>query len=449
MDEAPPCPTCAHDWSAADANEASEAPVEQTVKDSAGNPLQDGDSITIVRDSKVEGVGMSKRMLSGVVVIAGLVAASTGLAAPAAADPMAGPTRSIILNAFGDVKATYGESKPFLDSMTNRVDRTGESAYCKGVVEGDLSGQPVTVVITGTGSGNAGPCAQEMLGWYSPNIKEFIWSGIGGVTPAVGGMVDKAGRPLGNAPVMIGDRCIGVASWAYDLHFSNVNDWAAARTSPSNAYDPSGGWWQMMNAKGEQVAPGFDNVQQFAVAQTALADEVLRASKTATDPKRPASVTAKISRFHPNRAHWRDPKSFSYRTCGGEVSSDDFWHGATEDRLARGYMAGLMRVSGINPKAKASNIVAFSAMEAVPWMTAVTRWNAKNGTDFPMVVIRAASNYDMIPLQANGQPVRGKNGKPITAMEDIDAGFDNESSAYAAASAAAPVLRMFQLRAAG
>ena len=384
--------------------------------------------------------------------LAGIVALTTvagvGIASAAEPTPPA-PVRSLILNAFGDANGTYGESQPFINALTNKVDRTSESAYCKAVVEGQLYGQAVTVVVTGTGGGNSGPCTQEMLAWYAPNIKEFIWSGIGGATPAVGGMYDTAGKVLNNPPVMIGDVCIGVASWSWDLHFSNVNDWAAQHQSASNQYGASGGWWQMVNSKGQQVAPGFDNVQQFAVAGTALADEVLAASKSVRLPKRPVSVATKISRFHPDKQQWRTPKYYSYTTCGGEQSGDNFWHGATEDLLSRQYMSTLMRTSGLNKKATADNIVLFSAMEAVPWMTAVTRWNTANGTHFPMVVIRAASNYDQIPLQANGQPVRGKNGKPLNAMQDILLGFDDDSSAYAASTAAAPVLSLFRIRAAG
>ena len=354
--------------------------------------------------------------------------------------------RSLILNAFGDAAGTYGESLPFLTVLAKKVDRTAESAFCQAVVEGDLSGQPVTVIVTGTGGGNSGPCMQEMLGWYSPNIKEVIWSGIGGATPAVGGMYDDAGLPLGNPAVMIGDVCVGSASWSWDLHFSNVNDWAGRRTPPTNIYGPSGGWWQMMDAQGKEVAPGFDNVQQSVVTDPALANEVLAAAQGVRLPKRPASVAATIARFHPDKKTWRAPVYHSYRVCGGEVSGDNFWHGATEDRLAREYMSALMRASGINRKARADGIIAFSAMEAVPWMSAVTRWDARYGTRIPMVVIRAASNYDQIPLASDGQPILGKDGKPLTAMQSILLGFDDTSSAYGAYAAAAPVLRMFQLR---
>ena len=46
------CPECAHEWSASpDVSAENEA----AVKDSNGNPLQDGDSVTVVKDLKVKG----------------------------------------------------------------------------------------------------------------------------------------------------------------------------------------------------------------------------------------------------------------------------------------------------------------------------------------------------------------------------------------------------------
>lgn len=71
-DAAPPCPSCqseytyelngkqvcsmcAHEWSPeADAAEAAEAAV---IKDSAGVPLTDGDTVTVIKDLKVKGAG--------------------------------------------------------------------------------------------------------------------------------------------------------------------------------------------------------------------------------------------------------------------------------------------------------------------------------------------------------------------------------------------------------
>ena len=46
------CPECAHEWSA----NATEAPDdERVIKDSVGNLLQDGDTITVIKDLKVKG----------------------------------------------------------------------------------------------------------------------------------------------------------------------------------------------------------------------------------------------------------------------------------------------------------------------------------------------------------------------------------------------------------
>lgn len=48
------CPECAHEWSAtAAADSAAEG--DKEIKDSVGNVLQDGDTITVIKDLKVKG----------------------------------------------------------------------------------------------------------------------------------------------------------------------------------------------------------------------------------------------------------------------------------------------------------------------------------------------------------------------------------------------------------
>ncbi|MNZ16189.1 hypothetical protein D3C78_331560 [compost metagenome] len=47
------CPECAHEWSANASSEA--ASDEKVIKDSVGNVLQDGDTITVIKDLKVKG----------------------------------------------------------------------------------------------------------------------------------------------------------------------------------------------------------------------------------------------------------------------------------------------------------------------------------------------------------------------------------------------------------
>ena len=47
------CPECAHEWSASAAPEGGET--ARVVKDAHGTVLQDGDSVTVIKDLKVKG----------------------------------------------------------------------------------------------------------------------------------------------------------------------------------------------------------------------------------------------------------------------------------------------------------------------------------------------------------------------------------------------------------
>jgi protein PhnA len=47
------CPECAHEWSASDTT--GDASDERVVKDANGNVLQDGDSVTVIKDLKIKG----------------------------------------------------------------------------------------------------------------------------------------------------------------------------------------------------------------------------------------------------------------------------------------------------------------------------------------------------------------------------------------------------------
>mgnify|MGYP006368005261 FL=1 len=47
------CPECAHEWSKETATESSDD--ARVVKDAHGNVLQDGDSVTVIKDLKVKG----------------------------------------------------------------------------------------------------------------------------------------------------------------------------------------------------------------------------------------------------------------------------------------------------------------------------------------------------------------------------------------------------------
>ncbi len=353
---------------------------------------------------------------------------------------------SIILTAFGDKDATFGETQPFLTALKNKVDRTAKSAFCKGVYEGNISGQSVVIVTTGSGSDNAGACMQELLYEYKSSIKEVIWSGIGGATPAVGGLVDRAGNMRKSAvPVMLGDVCISALAWNYDLNFSSAGDWADGVRKTGKRYDPAGGWWPMKNSDGKASVIGFENVQSFTIADKSLANELVEAAKRVPWPSLSSELQANARRYF-GADQLRKVRVFDSSQCG-EVAGNNFWLGVVEDRLARQYLANLVAVSGYAAKSTSEDdVVAFSAMEGAAWMSVVDRWNKHYRMNIPMALIRAASDYDHTPLAENGDKKQRTDGKSVTAMDDIMLGFNDASAAFAWNNAAQPVLELLKSR---
>ena len=54
------CPECAHEWSAQAAAPAEDGP--RVYKDAAGNVLQDGDTVSVIKDLKLKGSGGTVKM---------------------------------------------------------------------------------------------------------------------------------------------------------------------------------------------------------------------------------------------------------------------------------------------------------------------------------------------------------------------------------------------------
>lgn len=55
------CPECAHEWSPQDGDESADSG-ERVYRDSAGNVLQDGDTVTVIKDLKLKGSGGTIKM---------------------------------------------------------------------------------------------------------------------------------------------------------------------------------------------------------------------------------------------------------------------------------------------------------------------------------------------------------------------------------------------------
>jgi protein PhnA len=56
------CPECSHEWSASAAAEAGADEGAKVYRDSAGNILQDGDTVSVIKDLKLKGSGGTVKM---------------------------------------------------------------------------------------------------------------------------------------------------------------------------------------------------------------------------------------------------------------------------------------------------------------------------------------------------------------------------------------------------
>jgi hypothetical protein len=201
----------------------------------------------------------------------------------------------------------------------------------------------------------------------------------------------------------------------------------------------------MKNSSGKADVVGFENVEQFVIADRALADELAQAAGSVSFPAMDSGVVEKVERFF-SADQVRPVRVFDGTQCG-ELAGNDFWHGVVEDRLSRQLLASLITTSGYAGKpVTEDDVVVFSAMEASAWMSVLARWNEHYKLQIPMAVVRSASNYDHVELDADGNPMLGPDGKPLTAMQDILEGFQEAGASYAWNNAAAPVLKLFELR---
>jgi hypothetical protein len=202
-------------------------------------------------------------------------------------------------------------------------------------------------------------------------------------------------------------------------------------TRPLDAASDAGAIRSIILTAFGDSAGAFGETQPFLQAQQV------------TWPAMGADVQAKVEHFF-TADQVRPVRVFDYTQCG-EVAGNNFWHGAVESKLARKYLAGLITAAGF-AQVEEDAVMTFSAMEASAWMSVLARWNAHHDVSILMAVIRGASNYDQMALDASGNPVMGEDGQPLTAMADILENFKEAGASFAWGNAAQPVLKLFELR---
>lgn len=335
---------------------------------------------------------MFRRLLLVLVVAVAMLLPASVAAAPSP------PNLSVILSAYSYPGADgqwLGESGPFVNALTERMDATDTLPYCTTAWTGKLYGQPALVITMGTAKLESSQCAMNLIfSDYYPRIKEVIWAGIAGFSPRVGGY-DGEGEPT-----IIGDVCVADVVGNWDLTFSSM----VTQT-----------FWPM----------DWPNRASEARGDKKLARELFKAAQGVEWPPVPEGPAANILKYFPD-AEPRLPKAF-YGNCA-EVTSDNFWHSSLDDQFAREQVATLLNK-------KPEQVIAVTAMETLSWMQAFEDAATISGRTIPMAYVRSSSNYDQPWAEAT-----------VSGKESIDAGMNGGGSTYGCLTAAAPVLRMFELR---
>jgi hypothetical protein len=305
-----------------------------------------------------------------------------------------------------------GETGPFLQVLEGGVEITHHLPFCRRAWEGTIHQQPVTAVAAGSGKVEVGLCMADLLRHYQGRrgIKDVVWSGIAGATPAVGGLLrQKSPRER----VAIGDVCVSYFALDWDRQYQSLAQEVR--------------WWSR---------PAKPNYQ--AVGDPELARELYQAAEAVAWPQMPLGPAQTMEAYH-GTGSARSARVFHWERCG-EVTADMFWHGEEEDERARALLASLIsQVQGGEQKSP-GDVVAFSACNNTAWMNALEAWAERTGESIPFAFTRAVSNYTHPPLDATGQPSKD-------AMESIQWSMtEGDGGGYASITAALPVLKMLELR---
>ena len=345
-------------------------------------------------------------------------------------------------------------------------------ALCPSVLVGSLHGEAVLLVTTGIGHDRAALCLADVLRFLGPkHVRDAVFLGTAGFSPAVGGVLDSAacaadaGAPAPAPPrpaIAIGDVCVAPIATNWDCHRC---EWATPATvsqcdaAPCHLHHR----WDLFGSFGCTYNTAPD-----------LADELLGAARAGSPlPAAPARLRALAGRYwaamrdgtgvaHAPRAA---PAVFGYGECA-EATSNTFWAGAPFDELSRKYVATAVNAYPWN-RGGADNrsyrdVVAASAMEGVGWMGLMAlREVFLEATPIPSVNVRGAADYTHKPLRrervaaglAGGDPSLPPSGLRWVEHDDYltdseQANFTAEGYRFAIETTSHVVLELFAQRAA-
>jgi len=319
------------------------------------------------------------------------------------------PELTVVLSAFSyqaEDGTWLGESGPFFNAMgEGKVDVSTELPYCKKSFLGSIYGQPVLAVTMYSSKVPTAECAMDLVkSRFMSDTTEFIWSGISGFSPRVGGYVGSTGEPT-----VIGDVCVAYAAVDWDLTFSSMTKQT---------------FWPM----------DWPSKTEYAIGDRALADELYAAALEVDWPPLPEAPMANVIKYHGADAV-RLPKAW-YGNCA-EATGDNFWHSALDDLQARNKISVLF--DKIGQPLLVDQIIAVTAMEQTGWANVLEDAGAIRGKPISWAYIRSSSNMDQPWLDANGE-------EAVTGKESIDAGMNAGGGDLGCRTAALPILKLLELR---
>ncbi len=329
--------------------------------------------------------------------------------------------RTLILSAFAfkdNAGNWQGESAPFLNLLQKGRDVSDKLPYCSMVWEGEIYNQPVSVVTMGVGKVNSATCMSELLDYYHgyTGIKDVLWSGIAGITPMFGGMLDASGNRRSDETTVIGDVCATFVARDWDLQFSSAAEQA---------------WWLSSSPNSASVALGSQQLS-LELYQAGLA------AQWPDLPPGPADNTAKYN----GEAALRKPTIYPPDRCA-EISGDDFWHGTLEDARARELVAAELS-KDLGREITPADIVVLTAQEGTGWGVVLDKYAKATGHSIPFAISRSASNFDHPWFTSPTSNVFA-----VTAEQSISAGFAAGGATFGEITAAIPVLKLLELRGQG
>jgi len=320
------------------------------------------------------------------------------------------PGLTVVLSAFSyqaDDGTWLGESGPFFNAMGDaKVDVSAELPYCEKAFLGKIYGQPVLAVTMFSSKVPTAECAMNLVSSrFMQDTTEFIWSGISGFSPRVGGYAGSTG-----APTVIGDVCVAYAAVDWDLTFSSMTKQT---------------FWPM----------DWPSKTEYAIGDKALADELYQAALKVDWPALPPAPASNVAKYFGQDAV-RLPRAW-YGNCA-EATGDNFWHSALDDQQARNKISVLF--DKIGQPLPPEQIIAVTAMEQTGWGNVLEDAGEIRGRPISWAYIRSSSNYDQPWLLINGQ-------EAVTGQASINEGMNLGGGDFGCITAALPVLKMLELRA--